>query len=629
MRNSIRRRLIASYALLTLLTVGVMGGLSLALLQRYLDRREGEFLTANAEAVARQASPLVWPVPRAAELRDLARTSAFLIDARVRLLDAEAGVLADSGPTVEADELLWIAAPVDPVADADVAVDARQKSVAPPADRLQGSAGEAPLVFAFVDAHRKDVAPGDVPQTFTLRLGDPSPALSHQDAKVTVVRRFAGPWGTRVEFEGAFPAVGAHPATLPAPDSAPIGEVVAFPPLAGGIHTVPARSDRWVRVSIGPPIGPGVPLAWAGAQVPFGYVEVSQGPNFAAEALGTTAQAFGLAAIGATVLAALVGLVISRGLVAPLQSLTTVAARMGGGDLTARAAVRGGDEIARLAAQFNRMAERLEASFVSLAAERDALRRFIADASHELRTPITALTNFNTLLQTTAADDAAARAEFLAESEVQLRRLGWITHNLLDLSRLDAGIAPLNLASCDAGDLLDGAAAPYQTLARERGVKLVVDRPEPPLAVTCDPGRVALALSNLLDNALKFTGRGGHVTIGASPVAPGDGVPNGSVAGDEALGRGGAAASGVTAGVPAVTLWVRDDGPGIAPEDVPHLFERFYRGRHAPSGEEVDGVGLGLAIVESVARVHGGTVAVESAAMEGSCFSLTLPAAPT
>jgi two-component system sensor histidine kinase BaeS len=327
---------------------------------------------------------------------------------------------------------------------------------------------------------------------------------------------------------------------------------------------------------------------------PAGYVELSRGPDFGAEALATARRAFLLAAGGATVLAALVGLLVGRGLTAPLRRLTAAAGQMSSGDLSIRAPVRGRDEIGDLARQFNQMAGRLEASFAALAAERDSLRRFIADASHELRTPVTALKNFNELLQGAAADDTAARAEFLAESQIQLDRLEWITHNLLDLSRLDAGLVALDLDSHDVGDLLKTSVAAFRTLAHEKNVTLSIKEPPSPVQVYCDRARIELVLSNLLDNGLKFTPPGGQVEIGAERA--------------EADGN-------------AVRLWVQDSGPGIPPADRPRIFERFYRGREARG----EGSGLGLAIVRSIVQAHRGDVTVESEPGAGSRFAIELP----
>jgi signal transduction histidine kinase len=236
------------------------------------------------------------------------------------------------------------------------------------------------------------------------------------------------------------------------------------------------------------------------------------------------------------------------------------------------------------------MAERLEASFSALAADRDALRRFIADASHELRTPITALKNFNELLRGAAVDDPAAHAEFLAESAAQLDRLEWVTHNLLDLSRLDAGLAALDIERHAVADLVESAVVAFKPLAAENKITLSIHLPPSPLFLYCDRARIELALSNLLDNALRFTSCGGAVEIGA-----------------EAAGE-------------SVRFWVQDDGPGIDPVDQPHIFERFYRGR----GSHTDGSGLGLAIVQSVVQAHNGCVWVESSPGTGSCFVIEL-----
>jgi signal transduction histidine kinase len=291
------------------------------------------------------------------------------------------------------------------------------------------------------------------------------------------------------------------------------------------------------------------------------------------------------------ILAVVVGLLVSQGLTAPLRSLAATAGRMSD-DLSTRAPARGWDEIGQLAQQLNQMAERLEASFAALNADRDALRRFIADASHELRTPITALKNFVELLQGAAADDAAARKEFLAESATQIGRLEWITRNLLDLSRLDAGLTELDFGDHDAGELAESASAAIKALAQEKEITVTVNIPSAPVSVCCDRARVELALSNLVSNALKFTPTGGRVEVGAEKV------------GDS------------------VRFWVQDDGPGIPLTDQPHIFERFYRGQ----GSRAEGSGLGLAIVHSVVQAHDGRVWVESEPGVGSRFVFELPA---
>ncbi len=513
--------------LLAGLAVGLVAGLALSLIQRHARQQEIDYLTANAQVVARQAVPLIWPRTSVYSLRRLAQTSAFVGNARVKILDAGGKPVADSGPRESVDEFVWVL-PQDQAED------------------LALDGADQPLVMSLLLSRARSLA---------ARPDGRLPA----GATYIVVRRVDGPWGSRFVFE-TVQQNQAQKAAEAAVDGLP-------------------RSDRVVTYPIGD------------ADQPLGYVEMSGAPDFGGETLATTARAFLLAGVIAMAIAGAFGLVVSRSLTSPLQALMDATSRMSGGDLSARASVSGRDEIGRLASQFNRLAGELQRSFAELAAERDALRHFVADASHELRTPITALKMHNELAQGAARDDPAAREEFLQESQSQIERLEWITRNLLNLSRLDAGLVGLDWAQHDLNEVIRAAVSPFKLVAQDRRIELALALPPEPLLVDCDRQRLELAVSNLVNNALKFTPPGGHVEGGAAREADG------------------------------ARIWVIDDGPGIDPADLPRIFERFYRGR----ASQARGSGLGLAIVKSVIQAHGGQARVESEAGRGSRFELALP----
>jgi signal transduction histidine kinase len=519
--RSIRGRLVASYVLLAVLAVSLVGVLAVAQVRQSLQQQEYSALLSNAEAIARQALPRLSGGTRLGGLDQLAQAAAFLGSSRVRILDARMQtVIADSGPNGQSGEVMWV----------------------------ESQTGEVLGIGKVSDGGAFILLPSG--KTISLPPGTP----------ITSIYREDGPWGGQLRF-------GSHP-------NQP--EQVLHPADAASLSTTVVMA----------PIG--------SAEKPLGYVELSGGPGFSSQAVAATQSAFLWAALVAALAAAVVGLFVSRSLTAPLTSLGAAATRMSTGDLSARAPAGRQDELGQLAGQFNLMAERLQGSFNDLAAERDALRRFVADASHELRTPITALQTFTDLLEGPASQDAAARAQFLAESQVQLGRLEWITRNLLDLSRLDAGIESLDLATQDAADLTRCAAGPYQLQAKEKGIQLWLDLPESGLDVRCDQARLEIALSNLIQNALKFTPSGGMVRIHL------EAMPDG------------------------VRWTVEDNGPGIAPQDLPLIFDRFYR-----AGQPgVEGSGLGLAIVKSIIQAHGGQVEVHSQPGAGSQFIIQLPFNP-
>ena len=542
MLYSIRWRLTASFTLLTLLTVTLLGILVLTLMERTLDRQASDYLKANAQAVASQSGLLFQPAPQTAQLHQLAQTAAFLADVQVRILDGEQKVLVDSGAPDAAEQFTWI------IGDAGMPV--------PPGARPAGGIMVAPAVSA------RAVQPPP---------GAPGAPLDERPAvDVITVHKLPGPWGDQFFFRNR--------TVSSMTDALLITSALSLTSVPG-VRVDLARSPLQVIAPIE-----------TGENV-LGWVEMSSASDVVGAALAVIRQAFWVAAAVVTALSVALGLVVSRGLTAPLEGLAAATKRMNSGDLSARAPVHGKDEIGLLAGQFNQMAEALEQSFAALAAERDALRRFIADASHELRTPLTALRTFIDLLAGNTGAEPATQQEFLRESQGQVDRLERITSNLLNLSRLEGGLVPL-VANHNLAALLQNVLGPLRAVAQERQIELQVTIPDDELTVACDALQLETALTNLVENAIKFTPTGGQVQVGASASEEG------------------------------ISIWVKDNGVGIPVDDLPYIFERFHRGRTA----NVEGSGLGLAIVQNIIQAHGGGVRVVSQEGVGSRFTISLPA---
>ncbi|MEM7028360.1 MAG: HAMP domain-containing sensor histidine kinase, partial [Chloroflexota bacterium] len=481
--QSIRWRLVASYVILTLLAVSLVGLLALSLAKQYIEQQEVEFLTANAEAVAHQAEPfLQFGKPPPFVLRELVQTAAFLGNTQVKILDKDRQVLADSGPQMQSDAFIWIR----PNATHDWIVSETTDHAPLALEWQEFGVLNAEFPAMVIMSDMVDVA----------SLSD-SLAMAEFPTEMEVIKghRIGGIGGYRFMFDDSpMSQVSAASITMkmgqfPANkeiyrdiwDSAlPQSGVVEIHSEmdAENFSITDLHIDRSSRIMTFP----------IGSETdPMGYVELSNGPNLGSETLGTMRQALLFAALGVMAIAILVGLFMSRTLMAPLQSLMDATGDMRGDNLTARVTVNSSGEIGELARRFNQMADRLETSFAALASERDALRRFIADASHEFRTPITALKNFNELLQDADTHDSATRMEFLAESAVQLDRLTWISHNLLDISRLDSGLVQLDLAPYPVCDMLESIVNTFTTQMQEKQINLDVHLPNEPLTVYCDP----------------------------------------------------------------------------------------------------------------------------------------------
>ncbi|MDQ3871543.1 MAG: HAMP domain-containing histidine kinase [Chloroflexota bacterium] len=304
---------------------------------------------------------------------------------------------------------------------------------------------------------------------------------------------------------------------------------------------------------------------------------------------------FGAAGLALAV-AIVASILLADRLTTPIRRLTQAARELAEGNLGARVSgpSTGSPEISELASAFNVMAERLQASIEFIRRDRDRSREFLADASHELRTPLAALRTFNELLRNGAAAEPATRAEFLESSRQQIERLDWLAANLLELSKLDSGLTALDLRPEDLRAVVENAIQQAEPAARGKGIDLVVDLPREPIRQRHDPQRMGQVLANLIGNAIKFTPSGGRVTVGLRSTSNG------------------------------AELRVADTGVGIQPSELPHVFERFYRGSQRGT-ERGGGSGLGLAIVRSIVDMHVGRVEIASTVGSGTEVVVTLP----
>jgi two-component system, OmpR family, phosphate regulon sensor histidine kinase PhoR len=224
---------------------------------------------------------------------------------------------------------------------------------------------------------------------------------------------------------------------------------------------------------------------------------------------------------------------------------------------------------------------------------------FIANASHELRTPLAALLGFIETLQGRAKDDPAAREKFLSIMQAQAARMARLIDDLLSLSRIELNAHLQPNTPVDLGPIVRQVADGLQTLARDRDVEIKVSAPAEPLIVLGDRDELIRALENLVENALKYGAAGKRVDITLTREQ-------------------------TRAGTAEARLMVRDYGPGIAPEHLPRLTERFYRVDVAESRAH-GGTGLGLALVKHVLNRHGGRLSIDSTLGAGAAFTMHVP----
>jgi signal transduction histidine kinase len=283
-----------------------------------------------------------------------------------------------------------------------------------------------------------------------------------------------------------------------------------------------------------------------------------------------------------------------------LRSLETVARALGEGRTDVRASEAGGDEVTTLARSFNRMAEDLERRADALAASDRARRQLLADVSHELMTPLTAIRGYvQTLSMTEVPLDDETRKRYLSVVDQETYKLEAIIGDLLDLARLEGGGEKPRDEQVPPSTLFDRVVDRHLPDIQRKNIRtqIEVDPSTPNLIGSA--ARLEQAVQNLAANAIRHLPEGGTLTLRAEPDAAG------------------------------VRIVVRDTGPGIHPDHLPHIFDRFYKADASRAGGETrSGSGLGLSIVRAIVRQHGGDITAENGAEGGAVFTVTLPAAP-
>jgi signal transduction histidine kinase len=297
-----------------------------------------------------------------------------------------------------------------------------------------------------------------------------------------------------------------------------------------------------------------------------------------------------LPVVGAGVIALIISLLVAfwlaRWIGDPLQRLVAASRRMPSVDAKS-IAPRGPHEVQELTRAFNEMNARVQTS-------QKSQREFVANVSHELKTPLTSVQGFaQALLDGTAGTPEAQKqaAQVIYDESGRMHRM---VLDLLDLARLDAGTLDLQHTPVDLTALLNSIAERFSPQARAGNVDIRVETAALPV-ITGDGDRLAQVFTNLVDNSLKFTPAGGSITIREAQAGSG------------------------------VQVEVADTGAGISPEALPHIFDRFYQADPSRPGGRKHGAGLGLAIVKEIVGAHGGRISVRSEPGKGSTFTISLP----
>ncbi len=294
------------------------------------------------------------------------------------------------------------------------------------------------------------------------------------------------------------------------------------------------------------------------------------------------------------------GYFLSSSITQALRDLARGAERLSAGDYSTRVEVNGENEVAQVARAFNQMVTRLEQAVEAERALESARRNLVAWASHDLRTPLASLRAMLDAMAEGVVTDPETVARYLQQSQAEIGRMSALIDDLFELAQLDAGHLDLFCAANSLADLISDTLNGFSPRAEAQGVVLSGSVAQEVDPVWMAPEKISRVLHNLLENALRYTPAGGTVRLSAQ-------AENGSV-----------------------VVTVQDDGEGIPEEDLPFVFDRFFRGEKSRvrGGGGSGGAGLGLAIAKGLVEAHGGQIWVDSARGAGTTMTFALPKTP-
>jgi signal transduction histidine kinase len=320
---------------------------------------------------------------------------------------------------------------------------------------------------------------------------------------------------------------------------------------------------------------------------------------------------FLVAGFVALLVSLLLGILIARSIALPLQRIGRAAGAVAAGDYKHRLNESGPPEVKQVAASFNVMLGQVESS-------QRAMRDFVSNVSHELKTPLTSIQGFSQAIMEGATQDETAQRRAAGIIHQEASRMARLVEDFLDLARIDSGQVVMNKTPLDLKQILTSTVERLLPQAAGKQIQLVKKWGDLPHRVVGDGDRLAQVFTNLLDNAVRHTPKGGQVTIHSNVAR---GLPRPRQA------RPGLVRADVTTALSKrgdfVEVSITDTGPGIPPDDLARIFERFYQ--IDKSRKRGRGTGLGLAIVKEIIEAHGGYIRAQSAEGSGTTFTVVLP----